>query len=204
MNCHFFLYRVLTPPLTRPNVRCRLTLRIKNRGHGQRLPDVHQWDQFLDPTNRGGEDGETSASHKYAFKSILRYKIGVSIIGGDLVWIQGPYPVGRFTDIVIFNKVFRYFLKPGERVEADNGYVGAANKIQCPDNPCNPEKNEGMQSRARYCHKTINGRFKTWGILQNAYHHDIRRHGKVFWTIAVITQLETSNGSPLFSVEYED
>ena len=38
----------------------------------------------------------------------LCYELGVSIWGGDLVWIQGPYPypAGEYTDIKIFNKVF--------------------------------------------------------------------------------------------------
>ena len=62
---------------------------------------------------------------------------------GDLVWIQGPYPDGRFNDIAIFNKVLRNFLEPSERVEADNGYVVTADKIKCPDNLCNPVENEG-------------------------------------------------------------
>ena len=94
--------------------------------------------------------------------------------------------------------------EPDERVEADNGNVGAADKIKCPDNPCNPVENEGIQSRTRYRHETINGRFKTWGILQQTYHHNIRRHGEVFRAIAIMTQLAISNGCPLFRVEYED
>ena len=123
---------------------------------------------------------------------------------GDLVWIQGPHPARRVNDIAIFYKVLRHFLEPGERVEADNGYDGAADKIKCPDNPCNPVENEGMQSRARYCHEPIIGHFKTWGILQHTYHHDIRRHGEVFREIAIMAQLAISNGSSLFSVEYKD
>jgi len=63
---------------------------------------------------------------------------------------------------------------------------------------------KGMKSRARYHHETINGRFKTWGILQQTYRQDIRRHDEVFRAIAIMTQLAISNGSPLFSVEYED
>jgi hypothetical protein len=43
-----------------------------------------------------------------------------------------------------------------------------------------------------------------WGILQQTYHHDIRQHGEVFLAIAIMTQLDISNRSPLFSVEYED
>jgi hypothetical protein len=67
-------------------------------------------------------------SHKFAGKSVLRYKLGVSIFGGDLVWIQGPYPTGKYTDIKIFNNVLRHFLEPGEQVEADDGYRGHADK----------------------------------------------------------------------------
>ena len=148
--------------------------------------------------------GNAFASHKYEGKSALRYEIGVSILGGDLVWIQGPYPAGAFNNVKIFNKVLRCFLKPGERVEADNGYVGAADKIKCPDNPCNPVANEGKQSRVRSRHKTINGHFKTWGILSQVYRHDIRHHSEVFRAVAIITQLAIENGSPLFQVDYED
>ena len=46
-------------------------------------------------------------SHKYAGKSALRYLLGVDILAGNLVWIQGPYPAGKYTGIKIFNKVLR-------------------------------------------------------------------------------------------------
>jgi hypothetical protein len=36
------------------------------------------------------EKGNTFTSHKYAGKSALRYKLGVDILVGNLVWIQGP------------------------------------------------------------------------------------------------------------------
>jgi len=159
---------------------------------------------FRIPQTGAAIRGNAFASHKYAGKSALRYEIGVSILGGDLVWIQGPYPAGSFNDVKIFNKVLRHWLEPGERVEADNGYVGCADKVKCPDNPCNPPANERMQARVRSRHETINGRFKTWGILSQVYRHDIRRHGEVFRAVAVITQLDIENGSPLFQVDYED
>jgi hypothetical protein len=84
--------------------------------------------------------GNAFASHKYAFKSALRYEIGVSILGGDLVWIQGPYPVGAFNDVKIFNKVLRHFLELGE-------LQWRHRQIKCPDNPCNPIANEGKLPR---------------------------------------------------------
>ena len=45
--------------------------------------------------------------HKYAVKksTLLHDEMGIDILGGNLVWIQGPYPAGKFTDIKIFSKV---------------------------------------------------------------------------------------------------
>jgi hypothetical protein len=82
--------------------------------------------------------GNAFASHKYAGKSALYYKLGMSILGGDLVWIQGPYPVGKYMDIKIFNKVLRHFMDMGEQVKANEGNVRHPNKIKCPQNVRNP------------------------------------------------------------------
>ncbi len=200
----FFQHPVPTPPLPLPP---QMQIDFKDQKinviGNDCLMSIDGTD-FRIPRTGEAKTGNWFASHKYSFKSALHYEIGVSIIGGDLVWIQGPYPAGRFNEIAIFNKVLRHFLEPGERVEADNGYFGAADKIMCSENPCNPVENKGMQSRARYRHETIDGRFKTWGILQQMYCHDIRRHDEVFRAIAMMTQLAISNGSLLFSVEYED
>ena len=148
--------------------------------------------------------GNAFASHKFAGKSALRYELGVSILGGDLVWIQGPYPAGKYTDIKIFNKVLRHYLEPGERVEADDGYRGHASKIKCPKNDANPAANLAMQGRARARHETLNGRLKNWGILKQVFRHHISLHGDVFRACAVLTQLTIDNGEPLFGVDYGD
>jgi hypothetical protein len=148
--------------------------------------------------------GNAFASHKYAGKSALRYELGISIWGGDLVWIQGPYPAGKYTDIIIFNKVLTNFLEPGKPMEANNGYRGHADKINCPTNDANPMENLGMQGRVRARHETFNGQLKNWGILSQVFRHHISLHGNVFWTCVVLTQLAIDNGEPPFGVEYGD
>jgi hypothetical protein len=45
---------------------------------------------------------------------------------------------------------------------------------------------------------------KNWGVFSQVYCHDIMRHGDVFRVCAVVTQLTTKNGVPLFEVEYKD
>ena len=73
--------------------------------------------------------GNLFGSHKYGGKSALRYELGIDILAGNLVWVSGPYPAGRWTDVKIFDDVLSNLLEPGERVEADNGYVGRADKV---------------------------------------------------------------------------
>jgi len=159
---------------------------------------------FRIPQKGAATKGNAFASHKYAGKSALRYELGVDILAGNLVWIQGPYPAGKYTGIKIFNKVLRNFLEPGERVEADDGYRGHPNKIKCPGNDTNPAENRAMQGRVRARHETLNGWLKNWGVLSQVYRHDIMRHGDVFRACAVVTQLTIENGEPLSEVEYED
>jgi hypothetical protein len=106
--------------------------------------------------------------------------------------------------ILLFNHCLAIFLDPGKQVEVDKGYHGHPDKIKCPDNADNPRENLAMKARVRSRHETLNGRLKNWGILAEAYCHDISKHGDVFRACAVITQLMIQNGEPLFSVEYSD
>ena len=101
---------------------------------------------------RAARKGNAFSSFKYAGKSALRYELGVDILTGNLVWVSGPYPVGKYTDIAIFNIVLANCLEPGEGVEADNGYVGRPDKIKCPKNDCSPAENWVMQGIARTHH----------------------------------------------------
>ena len=156
---------------------------------------------FRVPQKGTATKGNAFASHKYTGKSALQYKLGMSILGGDLVWIQGPYPMGKYNDIAIFNKVLHHFLDPAEQVEANEGYVGHHKKIKCPQNVGNPVEKWAMQGRVRVRHNTLNGRLKNWGILSQVYRHNIMRHGDVFQECAVVTQLTIKNGEPLFEVE---
>ena len=60
-------------------------------------------------------------SHKFK-GAALCYEVGVSINGGGIVWVNGPYACGMWPDISIFCARLMGMLRPGEMVEADNGY----------------------------------------------------------------------------------
>ena len=135
----------------------------------------------------------------------MRYEVAVSIIGGDVVWINGSYECGSWPDISIFRDGLLSMLEDGERIEADDGYIGAAPKYaRCPKSISNPSIMEAMQSVVRRRHETVNKRFKQWSVLKSAFRGDIDQHGKYFRLAAIVTQLAIDNGEPLFRVDYED
>jgi hypothetical protein len=51
---------------------------------------------FHIPQKGAATKGNALGSHKYAGKSALRYELGVDILAGNLVWIQGPYPASDY------------------------------------------------------------------------------------------------------------
>jgi hypothetical protein len=84
----------------------------------------------------------------------------VVILAWNSVWVEGPYPTGTWNNVNIINSVLSHYLEPGKRVEADNGYMGHAEKINCPNNDCNLVENLGMQSAARSCNEMLNRHLK--------------------------------------------
>ncbi len=69
----------------------------------------------------------------------------------------------------------------------------------------NPTKNQVLQNRLQSRHKSLNTSVKILEILKSLYPHDLMEHGKVFWAIAVITQISINAGEKLFDVDdYSD
>jgi hypothetical protein len=62
----------------------------------------------------------------------------------------------------------------------------------------NPTMNQVMQNRVRSRYKSLNARLKNWEISKSLYPHDLMEHGKVFWAIAVIRQININAGEKLF------
>jgi hypothetical protein len=108
---------------------------------------------FSIPQKGAAKKGNPFGSHKYAGKSALRYKLGVDILMGNLVWIQGPYPAGAWPDIKIFTSCLAHFLEPYEHIKANDGYRGHGDKVKCPKNDVNSVENLKMQGRIRVRHE---------------------------------------------------
>jgi hypothetical protein len=139
-------------------------------------------------------------SHKFRGPG-LRYEVAVSINGGDIVHTNGPFPCGEWPDITIFRSGLMDKLAPGEMVEADRGYRGQPDKVRIPVD-YRDDAERKRKSRARARHKTVNKRFKQFGILKQKFRHRLERHQMVFRAVVVLTQLNINKGEVLFAVEF--
>ncbi len=104
--------------------------------------------------------GNKFASHKYGGKSALRYKLGLDILEGNLVWIEGPYATGEYPNISIFQNCLKNFLDPNKRVVADQGYVREAPEFECQNSTTLRADHCEMIWRVSAKHETINVRLK--------------------------------------------
>ena len=140
------------------------------------------------------ERGRRFYSHKFK-KSALRYEVALCILTGDIVWINGLYESGIWNDLMIFQNALQSELGENERVEADDGYVGAHPEyVKCPAGIGNLEETERMQQRLRNRQETINERFKNFECLNVVWRHAIVFHGRAFTAVAIILQLTINNG----------
>ena len=143
-------------------------------------------------------------SYKFR-RSGLRYEVALSILGGDICWISGPWKPGTHNDLDIFREALVTWLDPYERVEADDGYSAEAPlRVKCQESIAEEVERQAMAQRVRARQETVNKRFKQWGILNQVFRHDLIHHRDVFAAICVITQLAIENGEALFEVHYDD
>jgi hypothetical protein len=128
----------------------------------------------------------------------------MSIFGGDIVWVNGPFPCGHWPDIEIFRQGLKHVLEERERVEADDGYRGEDPlNVKVPASMCHPQEEQILLQRTvvRRRHETMNNRLKQFKILDGCFRHDIKHHGMCFHAVVVLTQLSIENGHPLFEID---
>ena len=133
----------------------------------------------------------------------LRYEIAVSIAGGDIVWINGPFAPGQFPDYKIFLECgLKDMLETGDRVEADDGYMNADPQyIKAKSSAWHPDKSNSVRNRVRARHETVNNRMKFFNALGNKFQHPLQRHQDVFTAVAVLVQLSIRSGEELFEID---
>ena len=132
----------------------------------------------------------------------LRYEVGICLITGWIVWINGPFPCGEWPDIRISRDSLIYMLRPNEKVLSDLGYPGQYH-LQ-PEPGRRGTRLERRKALGRSRHENINGYFKEFGCLQQRWRHQIGLHDKVFWSVANLTQLKIRFEDRHWQVQYND
>lgn len=129
-------------------------------------------------------------SHKFKGPGI-RYEIGVSIGGGDIVWASGGLPCGEWPDLKIAKDHYIHYVASNEMTLADKGY-------RCHQYFKQPATSSKKRILAR--HETLNGRLKQFKALGGRYRHKLRKHPKIFHAIINIVQISIENGEKLFDL----
>lgn len=135
-------------------------------------------------------------SHKFKGPG-LRYEIGICINTGDIVWVNGGYPCGCYSDLKLAREGYTDAVNIGELTMADKGY-NDPNYFILPTSS-NSDAHNLVMAR----HETVNKRIRQFNILKNVFRNSIHNHQNIFFAIVNLTQLMIENGNPLFSLNIE-
>lgn len=130
----------------------------------------------------------------------VKYEIGLSVLTGDCVWINGPFK-GSKNDVTIFREGLIHRIPDGFYVIADKGYRGEPGKVSHPNRLDDDEVRE-FKKRVRARHETFNARLKAFEVLNQRFRHKpvMHLHKACFEAAAVIIQYSMELGSPLFDL----
>ena len=135
----------------------------------------------------------------------LRYEVAVGIRSGDIVWANGPFACGRYTDWMIFNLGLKKMLLPNERVEADSGYSGGDPEFcLTPKSIWHPSEKAALRNRLRARQETVNTRLTNFKSMSDVWRHGIDRHAITFRAVLIIVQIQIEHRNPLFDIENYD
>lgn len=140
-------------------------------------------------------------SHKFKGPG-LRYEVGVNIQLGHIVWTNGPFPCGQWSDIKIARNCLVDLMSEDEMALADGGYRDNYDRFDTPNGLNNED--QYMKAVARARHEAINRRLKHFRVLGNTYRHALNKHYSCFMAVANITQLGFVEEGPVFHVNYND
>ena len=135
----------------------------------------------------------------------LRYEVGVCIMTGWIVWINGPFPCGAWPDIRIARDALHYELLAMEQYIVDGGYCKPSDPNPFARTPDGTNTFEQMQyALGRSRHENINGWFKKWNCMRDEWRHERNKHSFAFRAVAIITQLRIQQGELIFNVDYDE
>ncbi len=132
-------------------------------------------------------------SHKHRWAG-LRYEMAIFISTGYIVWVNGPFLCGSFSDLRIFWRNLKNILENDEQVIADRGCPDTK-CVYCPSTLVYPD---ALYLTVRAKHEGVNKRIKQFKVINSTFRHNISTHGLCFHAVANPTELMILNGCPPF------
>jgi hypothetical protein len=126
----------------------------------------------------------------------MKYEVGLSINGANIVWVNGGVPCGSWSDLKLAREVYVTMVNNGETTIADDTYKDGNYFIY----PSAYPESVALQKQIMARHEKINSRLKQFSVLTQAFRHRIDLHPLCFHAIANVTQLMIANGEPLYAV----
>lgn len=140
-------------------------------------------------------------SHKLK-RAAVRYELAIAIHTGWIVWVNGPFPAGDYSDKIIVRRGLVHFLNENEFYIADGGYIDGNQYAVTPTGRQSYRDRQLSVVRSR--HETINSRLKEWSILSMMFRHPVVKHSAAFRAVVNITQLGLQTDRPSFQVHYDE
>ena len=134
-------------------------------------------------------------SHKIN-RAGLRYELGLSGRKANIVWANGPFPCGAFSDVRIFRTRLKPLLGIEEFAIGESGYTD----VRCVRAPHHTHALHRPLSLIRARHEIVNSHLKKFRVLSTRYRHDIHGHEYFFFAVLIVTHLELQN-RPKFNIQ---
>lgn len=170
------------------------------------MPNQFEWVMTVDGTHcRIKEPRNTPDkafySHKY-HKPGVAYEIALDLSSSRIVHVNGPFKAGK-NDLSIFQEPggLKSKLQSGQKVIADNGYVGD-DSVSAP-NKLDSEHVKKFKQHARARQEDCNERLKEFNVLDQVFRHcklPLEKHKILFEAVCVIVQYTLENGRPLHEI----
>ena len=143
-----------------------------------------------------GADFRSFKSHKFK-EPELRYEVALCIKTGFIVWVMGPFACGDWPDVSCFRFAVKGLLEVGERVEADDGYVGEdPTTAKVPGSMAHSQDDSALlvRSLVRRRHETANKRFKQFNAIANIFTRHVSKHALFAHSVINIVQIGIMHG----------
>jgi hypothetical protein len=120
----------------------------------------------------------------------IRYELGLNIITADIVWVNGGYPCGEFSDLKLARQLYVDNVDECELTLADDTYKDRRYFIYPSRDNNTLREQKLLMSR----HETLNRRLKQFSVLSQRFRHKRMKHPLCFYAVANITQVMIDAG----------